>query len=621
MHILKLSAYLASTVLVVTPLDVFAQTKASVQDGVVLDTIVVTPLRRATSLQRSTSSVTVIDREEIDRSAAPDLQSLLQYYPGISITTNGGQGSSSNLYIRGMSSKQTVVLVNGVRTASATTGATALSNIPLSSIDRIEIAKGAHSSQYGADAMGGVINIITKQGGACSDSSYCGSLTTGVTHPWGGYVSGSLQGRSKDGIDYAFGAAVTGTQGYNFITPDSFGYEPDRDGFLQGSFNFSLSKDFDWGKIYTDGLLTRGRNQYDAKAPSANEAYTTAFSGKLGARIDHTADWSSTIEFSSGLDHSRNFRKGVSGSDLFETKRYGIFASTEKQFETGNVSHVLTGGVEAYREEVSATTEYAKTSRDLAAVFGQYSLEYDALRFDGGVRYDYNDQFGDVVTYNLGASYEILPDLVLRSSFGTGFRAPTFNELYYPGFANADLQPEKSRSYEIGLNWQATADTSLDLAFYKTWLRDAIMSTAPSYLPYNIARAEVTGFEAALSHRFNETWAVKGSLDLKKPIDEDTDNDLPYRERVKATAEVNFKPIDKLDLTARLLYGGSRYTTAANTKKLDPYVTADFIALYDIDTQSQLKLSVENIFDKDYQTTSGYNAPGRSFNIGLTRNF
>jgi vitamin B12 transporter len=147
------------------------------------------------------------------------------------------------------------------------------------------------------------------------------------------------------------------------------------------------------------------------------------------------------------------------------------------------------------------------------------------------------------------------------------------------------------------------------------------MSTAPSYLPYNIARAEVTGFEAALSHRFNETWAVKGSLDLKKPIDEDTDNDLPYRERVKATAEVNFKPIDKLDLTARLLYGGSRYTTAANTKKLDPYVTADFIALYDIDTQSQLKLSVENIFDKDYQTTSGYNAPGRSFNIGLTRNF
>ncbi len=113
MHILRLSAYLASTVLVAVPLDVIAQTNLNAQDGVVLDTIVVTPLRRATSLQRSTSSVTVIDKAEIERSASPDLQSLLQYYPGISITTNGGQGSSSNLYIRGMSSKQTVVLVNG----------------------------------------------------------------------------------------------------------------------------------------------------------------------------------------------------------------------------------------------------------------------------------------------------------------------------------------------------------------------------------------------------------------------------------------------------------------------------------------------------------------------------
>ena len=91
---------------------------------------------------------------------------------------------------------------------------------------------------------------------------------------------------------------------------------------------------------------------------------------------------------------------------------------------------MVTGGVEAYHEEVDATTAYAETSRNLAAVFGQYSLEYDALSFDGGVRYDYNEQFGNVVTYNLGTSYEILPDLVLRSSFGTGFRAPTFNELY-----------------------------------------------------------------------------------------------------------------------------------------------------------------------------------------------
>ncbi|AIB31583.1 Outer membrane vitamin B12 receptor BtuB [Brucella suis bv. 2] len=620
MHILKLSALLASAC-AATLSPALAQDGGDKDDGVTLDTIVVTPLRRASSLQRSTSSVSVIDAADIERSAAPDLQSLLQTYSGISVKTNGGQGSSANIYMRGMSSKQTVVLVNGVRTASATSGSTALANIPLTSIERIEIARGAHSSQYGADAIGGVINIITKQGGACGERAWCGSVSTGVSHPWGGYASGSLQGRSSDGIDYAVGAAFTGTQGYDFTTPEAFGHEPDDDGFLQGSFNFALSKDFDWGKIYADGLFSRGRNQYDATAPAFNEADSTAFTGKVGTRIDHTADWSSTVEFNTGIDNSRNFRKGIEGSDRFETRRYGVFASTEKSFDTGKVSHVVTGGVEAYREKINTTIDYDETGRDLAAVFGQYSLEYDALRFDGGIRYDHNGQFGNVTTYNLGASYEILPDLVLRSSYATGFRAPTFNELYYPGFANPDLQPEKSRSVEVGLNWQATASTSLDMALYQTRLSDAIMSTAPSYIPYNIASAKVTGLEATLSHRFNEQWGIKGMVDLKRPVDEDSGNDLPYRERFKAAAEVNFKPVEKLDLTARVLYGGSRYTNAKNTKKLGDYVTADFVALYSIDKQSQLKFSVENIFDKDYETSSGYVAPGRTITIGLTRNF
>ena len=625
MYLLKLSGLLVSVSTLMLPSVTLAQNLPESDGSVILDTIVVTPLRRTSSLQRSTSSVTVIDSADIERSAAPDLQSLLKSYSGISIKTNGGQGSSAGIFIRGMSADHTVVLVNGVRTASATSGSTALSNIPLSSIERIEVAKGAHSAQYGADAMGGVVNIITKQGGACGDRPWCGSLSTGVSHPWGTYASGSVQGRSSDGIDYGFGAAITGTQGYNFTTPEAFGHEPDRDGFLQGSLNFALSKDFDWGKLYADGLFSRGRNQYDAKAPSPNEADNTAFAGKIGTRIDHTEDWSSTLEFSTGVDDSRNFRKGVSGTDKFQTKRYGVFASTDKSFDTGAVNHVLTGGVEAYREEIDTSATYDETSRDLTAIFGQYSLEYEALRFDGGVRYDHNSQFGDVATYNLGASYEILPDLVLRSSYGTGFRAPTFNDLYYPESGNPDLKPERSRSYELGLNWRMSSGTSLDMAFYDTRLRQGISwredEQTHLWLPVNVDRAHITGFEATLSHRFNERWGVKGMVDIKRPIDADTGNDLPYRERFKAAAEVNFTPIEKLDLTARMIYGGSRYSDAGNSKKLGDYVTADFVALYSIDEQSQLKFSVENIFDKDYQTSAGYIAPGRTITLGLTRNF
>ncbi|MEO9338047.1 TonB-dependent receptor [Mesorhizobium sp. SB112] len=590
-------------------------------DAIRLDPVVVTtPLRRETTLARSTSSVTVIDRKEIDQSAAPDLPSLLKSYTGVSIISYGGQGASANVYLRGMSATQTLVLINGVRASSATSGTTSIFNIPLASIERIEIAKGAHSAQYGADAMGGVVNIITKQGGACADGrNTCATLTTGVTHPWGGYVSGTVQGRSESGVNYALGGNLLGTRGYDFTTPLAWGHEPDDDGFLQGSANLSFSKDFDWGRLYADGLFARGRSQYDDTFPFANEVDTTTFAGKLGAHVLHSDSWSSTVEVSSGLDYSTNFRDDVPGSSQFDTQRYGIFASTEKRFDTGKANHIFTGGVEAYREHVDSTVDFAVDSRDLAAVFSQYSLEYEALRVDAGVRYDHSSQFGGATTYNVGASYEVLPDLVLRSSYATGFRAPTFNDLYYPGFSNPDLKPEKSRSYEVGLNWQATAGTSLDLAFYQTWLTDAIAFISP--IPFNVARARITGFEATLAHRFSDEWSSKATIDIREPLNQDNGKYIPNRDRFKATAELTYSPTEQLDLMAKVLYGAARYSNAANTEKLPDYVTVDFTALYALDAQSQFKFSVENLFDEEYATVTNYRAPGRTFNLSFTRTF
>lgn len=584
--------------------------------------VVSTPLRRETPLVRSTSSVTVIDGDAIEKSAAPDLPSLLKSYTGVSIASYGGQGATANVYLRGMSATQTLVLINGVRAGTATSGTTSLFNIPLGSIERIEIAKGAHSAQYGADAMGGVINIITRQGGACADGrNACASLTTGVAHPWGGYVAGDVQGQTEGGVNYALGGRIIGTRGYDFTTPLAWGHEPDDDGFLQGSANFALSKDFDWGRLYADGLFARGRGQYDGAFPDANEVDTDTLAGKAGARVDHSDSWASTVELMTALDHSTNFRNGVPGGDQFDTRRNGIFVSTEKTFETDKATHVLTGGGEAYRENVDSNVDFDVTSRDLAAVFGQYSLEYDALIIDSGIRFDHNEQFGGATTYNVGASYEVLPDLVVRASYATGFRAPTFNELYYPLYSNPDLKPEKSRSYEIGFNWQPNTDTSLNVAAYQTLLSDAIASNPPTYLPFNVARARISGVEAILAHRFDERWAGKAAIDVLSAKDEDNGRYIPYRDRFKATAEVSYAATDKLDLTTRLLYGAARYANAANTIKLPDYVTIDFSAIYTLDDQSTLKLSVENLFDAQYSTLADYRAPGRTINVSFARVF
>ncbi|WP_425530976.1 TonB-dependent receptor domain-containing protein [Mesorhizobium retamae] len=598
---------------------------AGAQDpaGTMLERIVITtPLRRETTLGRSTSSVTVIDRKNIERSAAPDLPSLLKSYTGVSIVSYGGQGASANLYLRGMSASQTLLLVNGVRASSVTTGTASLGNIPLDSIERIEIAKGAHSAQYGSDAMGGVVNIITKQGGPCADGrNSCGSVTAGISHPWGGTLSGTMRGQSESGIDYSLGGSLIGTRGYDFTLPTAYGHEPDDDGFLLGSLNLSMSKQFDWGRIYGNALIARSRGQYDASYPLADEVDTTSFTGKLGTGIRHSQDWSSTVELSSSVDRSRNFRDGVAGSDRFNSSRHGLFASTAKTFDTGTVSHVLTGGADIYREQVDSTVDFDVTARTLTAVFSQYSLSYEALTVDSGIRYDHNGQFGGATTYNLGASYEILPYLTLRSSYATGFRAPSFNELYYPNYSNPDLKPEKSRSYEVGLNWQATTDTSLDLAFYQTWLTDAIASNPPTYLPFNVAKARITGFEAALAHHFGTEWNGKVTLDVREPLNQDNGKYIPYRDRLKATAEVTYSPTEQLDLTARVLYGAARYANAANTVKLPDYVTLDFTALYALDPVSQVKFAVENLFDADYSTVTDYRAPGRTFNLSFTRTF
>lgn len=584
--------------------------------------VITTPLRRETTLARSTSSVTVIDRQSIESSAAPDLPSLLKSYTGVSIVSYGGQGASANLYLRGMSASQTLVLINGVRASSVTTGTASLGNIPLDSIERIEIAKGAHSAQYGSDAMGGVVNIITKQGGSCADGrNSCGSVTAGVSHPWGGTLSGNVRGRSASGVDYSFGGSVIGTRGYDFTLPTAFGHEPDDDGFLLGSMNASLSKQFDWGRIYGDALVARSRGQYDASFPLANEVDTTSFAGKLGTEIRHSEDWSSTVELSSSVDRSRNFRDGIAGNDRFNSSRYSLFASTAKNFDTGTISHVLTGGAEVYREQVDSTVDFDVTARTLAAVFSQYSLSYEALTVDSGIRYDHNGQFGGATTYNVGASYAILPDLTLRSSYATGFRAPSFNELYYPNYSNPNLKPEKSRSYEVGLNWQATTDTNLDVAFYQTWLTDAIASNPPTYLPFNVAKARITGFEAALAHRFNTGWSGKVTLDIREPLNQDNGKFIPYRDRLKAMAEVTYSPTERLDLTTRMLYGAARYADTANTVKLPDYVTVDFTALYALDAASQVKFAVENLFDADYSTVTDYRAPRRTFNLSFTRTF
>ncbi len=607
------------------------ETAGADPDVIVLDTLTVTtPLRRESPLARSTSSVTVIEAGDIARSPATDLISLLHTVAGISISQTGGDGARTGISIRGAKAQQTLILINGVSIKSPTSGEASTFNIPLEAIERIEIAKGAHSAQYGSDAIGGVINIITKTGAGTCGKDICTTVSGGIDHPWGGFASVRTGGVAPDGSTFSVGGLLTGTRGFDFTTPDNPDHEPDDDGFLQGAVDFAYERETGWGAVHASGLYARSRAQYDMAPiqwwdgqPSVNEVDNDLFSGKAGIRLDHAEGWESRLDFSAMIDRQDNFRKGTAARELYDVRRYGVSASTQKRFDTGRVRNSFAFGAEAFRELVDSTIAFEVTSRDLAASWLQYSLEVGALSIDAGLRYDHNSQFGSVTTYNIGASYEIADGLTARASHGTGFRAPTFNDLYWPGFSNPDLQPETSQTEEAGLRWQPFAGTFVDIALYQTRLRN-FFDPQPGGGIVNVDAARIRGVEISLAHHFNERWWAGASLEFREPKDLTTGEDLLRRERFKASLELGYRPVEKLRLGARLLHGGRRMDTDPATfadVSVPSYTTLDFTAMYDFDDRSRLKLSVENLLDADYTTAKGWRAPGRSIHVSYSRTF
>ncbi|MBB4123099.1 TonB-dependent receptor domain-containing protein [Martelella radicis] len=632
--------------LILTPAQgVLAQDAGFIEDGAIelQPVYVTTPLRRPSTILQSTSTVTVIDKEDIERSAAPDLPSLLRKYPGVNITANGGQGAQATITLRGASASQTLVLVDGMRVASATGGSAYLANIPLSAIERVEIAEGAHSAEWGADAIGGVVNIITRDGSTCANGqAICTTVETGVTWPWGGFGTIATRGITGNGVDFNFGLSLLGTEGYDFTTPQNSVHEAGRDGFLQGAFNYSIGKDFTWGRLYSEGFYARSNPHFDA-APyadwmtgamvyGANQAIQTNAAFKLGAELDHSDDWSSVFEIYSAFDYQKNFRDDHPEAEThYDTNRFGFSASTTKEVIAGDALNSFTLGGEAYRETVNSSVDYTETGRNVGAVYGQYGLEYEALTANAGLRYDADEQFGGALTYNLGLGYELLPGLTARASYSTGFNAPTFNDLYwaYDGsyVGNPDLDAETSKNWEAGINWDSGTGTVIDLVYYENHIDDMIayVSAPPSYIGTmeNIDRAKISGVRAVWSEALmDDRLGLDFGFEYRLPKNETDDVYIANQNRLKLTAAASFQATEALNLNADIEYVGSRWTnTASYNPQLGDYTVVNVSALYDIDPAARVKFAVENLFDEDYETTYGYKAPGTTVTLSYQRTF
>ncbi|HOL64333.1 MAG TPA: TonB-dependent vitamin B12 receptor, partial [Accumulibacter sp.] len=571
-----------------------------------LDTVIVTATRTARTADETLTPVTVISRKEIERSQAQSVADLLAGQPGIALANNGGQGKTTSVYLRGTNADHVLVLVDGVKIGSATTGMASFQDLPLEMIERIEIVRGPRSSLYGSEAIGGVIQIFTRKGSGSPSPSF--SIGSGSYGTW--QESASLSGGVGKGGWYSLGLSAIDSRGFNACNgkpgAGCYTFEPDRDGYRNRSGRLRAGWRFDNGTdIEVNWLRAQGTNQYDGDSNESKSVQQV-----LGASLGFTlADlWRSSLRVSQSNDDSDNFKNGAF-KYRFNTRRDQISWQNDLSLASG---HLLVAGADWQNERIDSSIAYPVTSRDNTGLFVQYLVQLVGHDLQFSVRRDDNQQFGGKTTGGVAWGYRLASDLRLTASYGTAFKAPTFNQLYYPGFGNASLRPEQSRSLDIGLAGQS-GKSRWSLNAFETRVKDLIGFDA-SYIPVNIDSARIRGVEAVGAIHWLD-WDLRGSLSLLDPENqaEGANNGkvLPRRAR-QSFAFNGDRDFGAWRAGATLRGAGRRYDDLANTIALDAYATLDLRAEYRLNPDWRLQARLENLFDKHYETAYLFNQPGRS---------
>ncbi|HMK13835.1 MAG TPA: TonB-dependent receptor [Burkholderiales bacterium] len=586
--------------------------------SVVTENVVVTAARVPQQASQSLQPVTVITSDEIAESGQQTLVEVLQSRAGLEITSTGGFGQPSGVFMRGANSNQTLVLIDGLRVDSATTGATALENIPLNQIERIEIVPGPLSSLYGSEAIGGVIQIFTKSAkyapGASLSAGY-GSFNTRS-------VSGGINTRYND-TDFSLNAGYFISGGFDATkpsidapgTPPAFQiHNPDSDDYHNSNYSLKLAQHFTTDHEFgLTAFQSFGNTRFDS-GPSTddiNRQTLSAFS--LYSRNQLTTKWQSLLRIGMGRDN-----QDISGAFP------GFFRTTQPQLTWQN-SFSLSGGsliagFEYLDQKLASNTPYNATQRDIRSVFGGYVGEFGPHGVQLNVRNDDNSQFGNQTTGSVGYGYRLNPYLRLRASGGTAFKAPTFNDLYFPGFSNPNLQPEHSRSYETGVD-ASVGEHQLRLIYFDNRITDLIILVPDpntfTFTPENVNEARINGGEISYQGSF-AGFVTNMHITVQNPVNSLTGQQLQRRAKQYGSFIVN-RNLGPLKIGAELVTSSERFDSANEdpTTRLPGYALYNLTVNYALAREWSFNLRWNNIFNRNYQLVQNFNTAGSNVFFAL----
>jgi vitamin B12 transporter len=577
-------------------------------DTPIVAPLVVTASRIEQDIADAIPHTTILTERDIRESQAVDVLSLLRREAGFEFVQSGGVGSISGVFLRGAENRQTLLLIDGQRVESATAGFPALDQIMLADIERIEVVRGNVSSLYGSGAVGGVIQVFTKGGsGPLRGEAQFGG---GSRDTW--RLSAALRGE-VDATRFALSASALRTDGFSALDPEQLPFiNPDKDGYrnlsASGSVEHRVNAVIDVGaRLFRSSGDVKYDNPFAAAPTDIHSSDNTVTSMSAFARFRPSDAWKATLTLGEGRDRNENFTNGLPDG-LFETRNGQLSLVNEISLAP---DHVVTAGYEHLRQRVESSTEYTGTRRDVDSVWLGYVGRRGAHQFQLNGRFDHYSDFGDADSWLAGYGYEITPELKVTAMLSTAFTAPTFNFLYFPDFGNPELQPERAKSAELGVQY-AQPGRLARLVWFHTEYSDLIQGVPPTFLPQNVAEATVDGIEASFNGSLlGVDWRM--ALTWQDPVNDQTGAQLLRRSRRHATLAAA-RSFGDVRVGGELIASGPRPDISASDfspTTLAGYAIVNLTARWQIDKSWWLGLRVENAFDRDYTLVSGYQTAGR----------
>lgn len=571
--------------------------------------IIVTATRSAQTVDDSLASVSVITRADIEKSQAEDVIDLLRLQSGIDIARNGGPGASTSLFMRGTNSNQTLVLIDGVRASSTTTGTFAWQHLNTSDIERIEIVRGPRAAQYGSDAIGGVIQIFTRKNKTAHLRVMGGSYKTGL-------IEAGIGGGDK--IKYSLNATGRSSQGFSRTDQKSSSYNSDKDGYrdqsLSGNILVPLS---DKTRLKISGWYSKSNVEYDAYAGVYGVSDNSNSTLNVRLKNQITSIWSQTLSAGLATDDSK-----TTSSSISRIKTQRLMADWQHDLILSKNS-LLSLGLSTYTDRASNISISGNSSRfdesiNNKAVFAIFQSSINKNDFSLSARVDDHDGFGKHNTGQFAWAYNPNQKLRLLASYGTAFRAPDINELYYPNYGNPKLNPEKSNTVELGLRYQLDPHQKLRINAYHTRISDMIQSVPIALYTYratNVGTANLDGLE--IQHDLTRgAWTLLSRFTLQKAIDESDKSDLLRRPRQKLSMQLQRQLNKNGSISVEWVYASARKDYG--NVNLNAYNLVNLSGRYQIHKGTWLDARLENLFAANYQLVNNYNTPGRSIYIGIS---